>query len=689
MTILRSLHSVNSIFGMCLFLILLSPLFSSAQDVEFNRTNFPDKKIYKSIEENLLEAEYYFQEADYQSALIYYEKAYRYNPENARLNYKIGICYLNLYPRAKAVTYIEKAHLLAPGESLFIRQLAEVLRLNYEFEKSIVMYQKFKSALSPEELAAEQDGIDKRVKECRFAMEKVKNPEALRIENLGSSINSPYPEYSPIITADESVLFFTSRRPGTTGEQRDPTNPGFYEDIYLSYNINGKWTDAYNPGIPLNTSNHDAVVGLSNDGQRLLTYKGIRGGGIYESRLQGTEWSKPRRIPPPLNSRYHEPSATFSFDERTMYFISNRPGGIGGSDIYVSTYTEGKGWSEPQNLGIPVNTPDDEEAVFLHPDGKTLYLSSRGHEGMGGYDIFKTICTNGIWSQPQNMGYPINTPDDDVFFSITADNRHAYFSSAREGGLGGQDIYKVSFYGYDKKLFHTSEDQLIAVKAATHNETILDAFIPITTSMMILLKGQVTDETSNKPLMASIDLIDNAKNEIIATFTSNSQTGRFLVSLPAGKNYGIALRAEGYLFHSENFNIPKLHEFIVVEKDIVLKKIEKGKEITLNNVFFDYNEYRLRKESINELERVVEMMIKYPSLIIEISGHTDNIGTAEFNKELSLQRAKAVVDFLISKGIEANRLQYIGYGFEKTLVPNDTEEGRKLNRRSEFKVVER
>lgn len=671
--------------NLSLLFMLGSIAITNAQNVEFVKGNFADRKSFEIAMQDIGDGNYYFSLADYQYALHYYEKANKFNPDNAWLNLQIGLCYMNLFPRAKALVFMEKAHKLLPADRSILMHLADGYRLNHEFDKAAGYYKILLDKATEEERKA----IERKLRDSEYARERIANPEPVLIDNPGPAINSPYPDYSPIITADESVLIFTSRRSNTTGGGTDAQSPGFFEDIYFSYNIDGQWTEAYNPGKPINSGWHDAVVGITNDGQVLLTYKGIGGGGLYESTLSGTSWSKPKKLPWPINSKFHEPSASYSYDNRTLYFVSNRPGGYGGSDIYVTRFDENTGWSDIENLGPIINTPDDEDAVFMHPDGKTLYFSSKGHQGMGGYDIFRSVLTNGVWSTPENLGYPINTANDDVFFSVTADNRHAYFSSIREGGMGGQDIYRITFLGTDKKLISAGEDQWVAIHAESTAETHLESAMEIKSSMMILLKGIVSDETTLTPLSARIELIDNSKNEIIAVFESNRQTGRFLVSLPAGKNYGIAIRTDGYLFHSENFDIPDLREFKVVEKNIRMKKVEKGKEIVLKNVFFDYNQFRLKQESLSELDRVVSLMQEYPTLIIEISGHTDNIGNAAYNKELSLQRARSVVDYLVSKGIAASRLQSVGFGFEKPVADNQTEEGRRLNRRSEFRIVER
>ncbi|MCF8297912.1 MAG: OmpA family protein [Saprospiraceae bacterium] len=663
-----------------------------SQNIEFTEGNFPNKKEeLKEAIENLTDGDYYFNEGFYEKALISYLNAEYFNPNNALLNYKIGRSYLqNSIYKQKAIEYLNKAHELDKNVSDDIDlYYAKAYQLNYEFDKSIVKYKEYRKTLSPSEIAKIGAQLDKRIEECHVGRELYNNPVRVHIENLGVHINSKYPDYSPIINADESVMFFTSRRENTTGGMEDLYNSGYYEDIYITYNIEGEWSAPYNPGKPLNTTMHDAIVGISPDGQKLFIYRGKGGGGIYQCNLEGLKWSKPIRLEKPINSKNHEPSASFSYVERTIYFISDRPGGYGGTDIYTSRRMDNGEWSDAVNLGATLNTIYDEDAIFVHPDGKTIYFSSKGHKNMGGYDIFKSVFENGKWSEPKNMGYPINTPEDDVFFSMSADGRHGYYSTVRPDGFGGHDIYKIDFFGPVKPIINNTEDNLIASLAIPVTESVIEPIVDIETHQLTLLKGFVRDEISNKPLKATIELVDNEKNEVLATFESNSSSGKYLVVLPSGKNYGIAVKAEGYLFHSENFDIPAATEYRIIEKEITLKKIEVGKEIALHNIFFDYKKSELRKESINELDRLAKLLVDFPTLKIEISGHTDSLGTPEYNLELSIARAKSVGAYLVKKGISENRLTFVGYGSKKPVATNETEEGRQMNRRSEFKVIAR
>jgi outer membrane protein OmpA-like peptidoglycan-associated protein/tetratricopeptide (TPR) repeat protein len=674
-----------------ILITMMAPLSLMAQNIEFEKSNFPDKpRELKEAKSNLAQGNknYDMGKGMYLTALEYFLKAQAFNPNNALLNYKIGNCYITTVQKTKSIGYFEKALALEPSVANDIKYLlAQAYHLNLEFDKAIKMYQEYKAGCTPEEIATVGPDIERRIAQCNVGLKLIQEPARVFIDNLGSTVNSIYPEYAPLITADESTIFFTSRRDNTTGGKRDPNDLGYYEDIYFSEKSGGDWTTPKNPVKPLNGSKHDATVGLSPDGQILLTYKGSNGGDIYQCVLKGDKWDKPEKLPKTINTKMHESSATFSPDGRTLYFVSDREGGFGEGDIWMSKKDKKGKWGEAVNLGATINTKYDEEGVFMHPNGKTLYFSSQGHNSMGGYDIFKSTYENGIWSVPENIGYPINSADDDVFFSISASGIHGYYSSIKPDGYGMQDIYIITFLGAEKPVINNTEDNLLASLTAPVSDKVIEPTVEIKDNQLTLLKGVITDEITTLPVGAIIEITDNDKNEVIASFESNSKTGKYLVTLPSGKNYGLAVKAEGYLFHSENFNIPPTTSYREVEKNIQLKKVEVGSVIVLNNIFFDFNKSTLRPDSYAELDRLLKLLNDLPTLRIEISGHTDNIGSAAYNKTLSENRAKAVVDWLTGKGIKADRLTYVGYGFDKPIATNDTEEGRQMNRRTEFKVI--
>lgn len=676
-----------------LFTILLSGVVSitlnGQENVPFDNEHFPEQKkeLRKAID-NYKEGISYLEEGRVTSALKLFEKAYEFNSDNAELNFYMGKAYNALHKESKAIKYLSKAYDLGDQKQKdrFSYQLASAYQYNHQFDRAIIYYKKYKHSLLPRQMKDQREDIEKRINECNTGKKLIRDSLDVYVEKLSYSVNSKYDDYSPFVNADRSVLYFTSRRPSTTGGEFDEYSNGYYEDVYVCRREGGEWSPAANVGRPINTDLHDATVGVSPDGQKLYIYRWTNGGDIFKSKLEGDEWSKPKALDEPVNSSAHEPSASFTFNEKGVYFVSDRNRGYGGSDIYYIEKDRKGNWNRMQNLGPTINTTYDEDGVFMHPDGKTLYFSSKGHNTMGGYDIFKSVKSSNGWSEPENIGYPINTADDDVFFSITVSGRYGYYASKQEGSY---NIYRVNFLGKEKPVANTTEDQLL-VADRSQCTTQAEKSTERGKHHLTLLTGRVLDEGTNKPIEASIELVDNSSGEIIANFSSNSKTGRYLVSLPAGKNYGLAVDAEGYLFHSENFNLPEENSYNEVNKDISLPPLNVGKSIVLNNVFFEFDVGdKVKETSIPKLNRVTRLIKENPHLKIEIAGHTDTVGSAAYNKKLSLQRAKTVVDYLVSHGVNPDRLVYKGYGFTKPVADNSTEAGRQKNRRTEFKIIGR
>ncbi len=670
------------------FIFISHPVIS--QNVEFSRSNFPDdRQGLREARRNLSNGDDLFEEGGgkYKQALDYYLEANEFNPDNVWLNYKIGVCYLNTINHHKAVDFFEKAVKLNVPTLEVYYKLGEAYQLSYKFDEAIDQYRFYRENLTPEELIKERDIIDKRIDECNYGKELVDDPERVIIDNLGSKINSQYDDYTAVINTDGTKMFFTTRRPLGRRPKTVSYDHKYFENILQTRKINGEWIEPYNPGRRINTSSHDAVAGLSHDGRTLLIYRSSGGGDLYESTWDGESWSRTRRLPRSINSKYQETSGTLSPDGKTFYFVSERPEGYGGKDIWYSELDERERWGVPQNIGPTVNTEYDEESVFMHPDGKTLYFSSKGHNSMGGFDIFKTEYIGGRWTEPENLGYPINTPGDNLFFTITEDGETGYYSAMKEEGHGGSDIYEITFLGPEKPLINTPEQQPIASIVKPANDLIMADEVEIDVAPMTILRGKITDFETGNPVYANIELYDNEEEILLAEFNSNEETGEYTISLPGGKNYGISVNAEGYLFHSENFNITESEVHREIINDIELKKFEVGSSIILNNIFFDTGESGLTPESHAELGVLYQLMVDNPDARVKVSGHTDNVGGWELNKRLSEDRAKSVVDYLIDKGIDPDRLEYEGYAYSEPIASNETEEGRQKNRRTEFEII--
>ncbi|RZK37998.1 MAG: hypothetical protein EOO57_04685, partial [Hymenobacter sp.] len=428
-------------------LFLLGTPLARAQSIPFSKEKFTiDKDGLKLAQRELALGDHEFaaDPARFGAALPHYLRAQKFNPNNAALNAKIGECYLHSSTKQAALDYLQKSQQLdATAEPKLHYLLARALHLSGQWTAAIKEYEQARPVAADatsDDVAVTTDDLAQRVRECHRGQQLQAHPVRVLLENAGPAINSPMSDYAPLISADESVLLLTSRRVGSTGGQLDSEGDGMLEDIYQSDWTGTTWGPARNLGAPINTAQHDATVGLSADGQHLLVYSEDNEGDIYEANLLGNTWSKPKSLGSRLNTKFTESSACYSPDGKYLYFVSDRPdGNRGGRDIYR---LELEARTPAENLGPVINSPYDEEGVFMHPDGKTLYFSSKGHDSMGGYDIFKsTLNAKGQWSEPENLGWPINSPDDDVYFVMGASGQHAYYSSNQPDGQGSKDIY--------------------------------------------------------------------------------------------------------------------------------------------------------------------------------------------------------------------------------------------------------
>ncbi|MBI3500471.1 MAG: PD40 domain-containing protein [Bacteroidetes bacterium] len=464
----------------------------------------------KTAKQKIREGDEYFYNNDYASARKYYKDAWELDSSDATLAFRLGVSMYNLRQyKMQSLRYFEKAKAANPESKFY---LGNLYHLNGDFQEAINMLTDYKNIEKKKIKDAE---INSLIEKSKSAMEMTAHPVNVKIENMGSVINSEYPEYVPVISADESELIFTSRRAGSTGGLRD-ANGEFFEDIYVSYKKNGQWSSP--EGISsLNTPTHDACVGLSPDGELLFLYKpskDFRTGNLYFSTYAGNDWMAPIKLNYPVNmDNSIESSASLTADGNTLYFSSNRAGGFGKKDIYRVTRLSNGDWSKPMNLGSTINTPEDDDAPFIHPDGKILFFSSQGHKNMGGYDIFKSTYNKEEqkWSEPENLGCPINTPDDDIFFVLSVDGKRGYYSSARAGGYGESDIYTIYF----------PEENL----------------------NFSVMKGMVLSADSSKPIYAKITVKEKESEKLQGIYSTNPHTGKFVMIVPPEKNYSIDVEA--------------------------------------------------------------------------------------------------------------------------------------------------
>lgn len=470
--------------------------------------------------------------------------------------------------------------------------------------------------------------------------------------NMGPNINSPESEYLPSLTIDGKELVFT-RRLGA-----------FNEDFFFSTKNQADWDKAKPVPGAVNTQQNEGAQSISQDGQWLVFTGCNRPDGfgscdIYMSFITPTGWSEPVNLGGRINSDQWESQPCLSPDKQSLYFASRRRGGYGGSDIYVSHMQANGKWGEPQNLGPDINSGADEQSPFIHADNQTLYFTSNYWPGYGETDLFVTRKgPGGDWSVPVNLGYPINTISYEGSLFVAADGKTAYYASDKSDSRGGMDIYS----------FELREN-----------------IRPLKT---LWVKGQVFDKKTTQGLPSTVELIDLSTKQIVSKVQTD-ENGKYLVTLPVGKDYAFNVNRKGYLFYSDNYSLSQHAPDSSYEKNIPLQPIEPNAMIVLNNVFFDVNKFELKPASQVELDKVVQLLKDNPTVKIEISGHTDNAGKPADNLTLSNNRAKAVISYLASNGINAQRLVAKGYGETKPAADNKTEEGRAKNRRTEMKVVSR
>lgn len=492
---------------------------------------------------------------------------------------------------------------------------------------------------------------DKCLKDCDFALFAVANPVKYTPVNLGEAINTKEREYFPALTADGQSFIFSRTVSGN-------------EDFYISHRLNSKWSTAIPLSDKINTRFNEGAQSVSPDGMYLFFTgcnrpDGLGSCDLYVSHRSGTHWAAPFNLGEKVNSAEWDSQPAISPDGNTLYFVSNRPGGYGGYDIWKTVLGTDGNWSKPLNLGPSINTPFNENTPFVHPDGTTLYFSSDGWPGMGSMDIFfSRRLEKDQWGPPLNIGYPINTHNEETGLIVSPDGTEGFFSSVLEGGFGDMDIYS----------FH------MPVQAKP---------MPIT-----YVKGIVRDAETREYLEATIQVVNLKTKEIKFNDYTAADDGAFLAVMPLGSMYSLNAVAEGYLFYSDNFELNKTADGKPYILEIYLQKIKPGIAVVLKNIFFDTNKFELLPSSETELTNLLQLLETSTTSTIEIQGHTDNVGNPADNLKLSLQRARSVYDFLIAKNIAANRLSYKGYGATKALASNDTASGRKQNRRTSFIITQ-
>jgi outer membrane protein OmpA-like peptidoglycan-associated protein/tetratricopeptide (TPR) repeat protein len=547
-----------------------------------------------------------------------------------------------------------------------IAEFNKVIALNPDFSRAVYLKIgeiEVSEALYPEALKHLQkyltyQGItnqnifyaQKLIKDCEFSINALQHPVAFKPVNLGPNINTAADEYSPVSTADNKTIIFT--------RQIDRN-----EDFYQSDKVNNEWQKATYLSDKINTPTYnEGSESISQDGKFLFFTGCNRPDGlgrcdIYVVQKKGDTWGKPFDLSPPVNTPGWESQPSISADGRTLYFVSNRKGGYGGYDIWKSKLTA-NGWGEPENLGPNINTSFNEQSPFIHPDDSTLYFCSNGWPGMGGQDLFVSrLGKDGKWQKPENLGYPINTNGDESGLSLTANGNYAFFSSNKLSGYGGFDIYTFE----------------LPANLRPH--------------IVTYVKGTVVDAKTKQPLEAAVEILNLGDDKPVYQDYSSVDRGDFLATIASGKNYGLNISKAGYLFYSENFSLIGHESKNPFNITALLEPIEVGNKVILKNIFFDTNKFELKPESIAELQKLMDFLAVNPTVHIEVSGHTDNVGNDDLNQKLSENRAKSVYDYLVGHKVNADRLVYKGYGKTQPIALNTTDEDRAKNRRTEFKII--
>lgn len=839
-----------------LFAVLISVAVFSQANVDFKKANFAsDKEGFDKALTNLQKADGYFGQGPhrYERALKYYLLANDFNPNNAYLNNQIGTIYKSLNLPNEALPFFEKAAVLDPRYTVEGQKvIALTYHLDMQWDRAVQEYEKYlsmldtelqkaKKDLEKEAIQTEKDEVQLRIQQCRNGKEVIKDTVRIVISNLGKSINTKYPEYSAIATEDDQKIFFTSRRSTVTGGEIPPGDVYYYEDVFYSQRAeDGQWDGARSVPGAINTKDHEGLVAISKDGKKMIIYRYRNGGDLFESEFDGKNWSAAKPIEE-INSSFRESHAAYAPDGNTLYFVSeNIELGAKNRDIfYVVKGADGK-WGKPVRLSDDINTPYNEDGVFIESSGKTMYFASQGHNSMGGYDIFKSEWDGIQWGKPVNLGYPANTPADEVFFTVQANGRKAYFDSNRRGGRGEKDIYQMLFVdnleltlkgtvynsvtrqpvknpkislsipaeatqtvgvsagengqyssqvstrytynaritaeGYDdfetnfniedinldsltarKDFFMTPGGDVVWTGSVIDGETgqKIPAKITITEMMIkteskidvtadkgfeipleggraytvkveaqgylpqeemisandagaedgvvkrdinvfkkgqegqFTMSGKVFDATKKQAVDAKITVYK--ENKSVQGNTSSDKSNGYSTQLSNNTVYYVKVEAEGYNTLEERIklNVPKSKN--THKKDFYLTATP-ANLLAIKNIYFDFDKYNLRSDALAELENLKKLLGNYPDATVELSGHTDTKGTYEYNKVLSLNRARAAYDWLIANGISKDRIKYTYYSFSKPAAANtnadgsDNEAGRALNRRVEFKV---
>jgi outer membrane protein OmpA-like peptidoglycan-associated protein/tetratricopeptide (TPR) repeat protein len=689
-------------FLLYVILLLLNFTLAEAQtDVKIGKKDFKnDKSGFDEAWKHVSTGDLYYNEEGiwYSSAYDEYLQALVYNNSNAELNYKAGVAALFSDNKEDAADFLLKAYNLRNDVAEDVLLLTgRALQYSGRYTDAV---EKFNSYINsqgkkPKELLIQ---VNKYIEECESALIVTKDTFRISIINIGPNINSATDDYSEVITAQGKSVFFASRREIPKSGGRYPDTK-FNENIFYSEQVNGVWQEAVIAGKEITTRLCETPLYITSGKDSLFLYSGyVNGGDIMLSVNKKGVWRPPQKLPFDINTKGSETSFSFSPYGDEIYYVSDNGKEIaGGKDIFFIKKLNDRKWSKPMNAGSKINTPYDEESVRFSGTGDTLWFSSRGHNSIGGFDIFYTVRNrSGEWDSVKNLGYPVNTPWDEIFYyPAPQDDSAFYFSSNRTGGFGGLDIYLGRILPPERKEIMVppvalKPDTVYIIKEVPSAPA---AALPLVVALPVkqpdlYLTGKITDSDSGEPVLAKIDVLDLNTRAILETTASSNVDGKYRVILPQKKAYLIDIRSPGYLADLKRIDIPENWPNDLYNLNIDLIKVKVGKKVVLNNILFETGKAILTPGSFTELNRLLNIMKENENMKIEISGHTDKTGSEPLNFKLSENRAKAVLDFLVQNGINQARIESRGFGSLQPITENATPQGRAKNRRVEFKILE-
>lgn len=696
-----------------------------------------ERQQKRTIKKHYRKGKKYFKKQDYLRAQPFLKKCVSLDPEFAKAAFQLGVCDLKTGELAASLPHFIRAYnadqTVHPEIDYY---LGQSLHINHHWEEAIFHYEIAASKLEDDD-PLRQD-IDNCIEQCERAPEILKREKPFRVENLGEFVNSKYPEYAPTFTDDYSHMIFTTRRPRKTYREAFGILHFYdiHEEVYNARLVDTVWmiTELFSKPIPVNR--HDAGIFMSDDGNMLIYYVDKNKGDVYVSyKDEEGKWSKRKSIGKNINTDHNEPSVFLVGDGQSLFYVSDKPGGFGKKDLYLSTRGPDDEWTEGENLGENFNTPYDEDAPFVTEDGQTLYFSSRGHNSVGGYDIFKSEKqADGTWGKPVNMGSPFNTTADDIYFVVDESQPDRYyFSSNREGGFGDMDNYmavksrrkgeecgetpiagivrdQMSGIGLEAKVFmldaetgDTIGSTMTKAGSGAYAFTIPDCgydysmFVEVEgtpvqvsteTGSVNIVSGTIFDEISNQSLDATVELVDPETGKVLEQTWSSPKTGNYYLPIESGRNYLIRVKRNDYLSYYEEMRVSPSGQVEAHQKEIGLQPFrEANNKIIVSWQFFETNKYSIKEIYSEDMENLYEVCKKIPNLRLKVVGHTDSDGSDDYNQKLSQRRAGEVARLLMDHGVSESRLEVHGMGERQPLYDNNDPRLKRWNRRVEISII--